>query len=72
MYLLAFKLHSCQGDTEEALAVFGKLCTSPHVTGDEIQECFSVLVHKRMYEAAIHLGQHLLKACDRLVLDLNQ
>lgn len=51
------------------MGVFGKVCESAHVTGEEILECFSVLAKQRMSEAAVNIGAHLLKACEKLILD---
>lgn len=50
--------------------MFQKIYTNQHVSGDEILECFGVLAaHKSLYPAAVTIGSHLLKACDRLILD---
>ena len=72
IYLLAFRLQAALQDPVEVLTVFGKICTSPHVTGEEFQECFGVLVNRRMIREALKIGQHMLRGCDRLVVDMNQ
>jgi hypothetical protein len=40
------------------------------VTAEPILECFNVLVQNKLYEVALQLGGHLLKACEKFVVDL--
>ena len=72
MYLLAFKLHAAMRDDSEVMNIFEKIYENQHVAGDEILECFGILANNRMTEVAIKIGQHLLRACDKLVVDLDQ
>lgn len=69
VYLLGFRMHAARGNVEEVMHVFQKIIESQHFNGDEALECFNVLAYHRMAEAAISIGQHLLKACDKHVVD---
>lgn len=54
-------------DQDEAMAVFQQIFQSQHCTAEPILECFNVLVQSEMYEVALQLGGHLLKACEKFV-----
>ena len=58
----------CQlNDQDEALSVFQQIFHSQHCTAEPILECFNVLVQNEMYEVALQLGGHLMKACEKFV-----
>lgn len=59
-------------DEAEVMNMFEKIYENQHVAGDVILECFGILANSRMTDVAIKIGQHLLRACDKLVVDLNQ
>ncbi len=82
VYLLAFKLQAAresinesdsEEQTAEVISVFQKIYTNQHVAGEDILECFGVLAaHRNLYAAAVQIGAHLVKACDRLILDCSE
>ena len=50
--------------------MFGKIYQNPNFNGDLAIECFSILATYRRFDIAMHVGTHLLKACDKLVINL--
>lgn len=57
---------------DDVLSIFSKIYTCPCLSGDEILECFNVLVQHRLIDIAVMMGGHLLKAGEKVVIDLDQ
>lgn len=72
VYMLAFRLHAAQKSDDELRGIFEKIISSAHITSEELLDCFSVLALHRLASTAIFLGQHLLKACEKHVVDRGQ
>ena len=69
VYFLAFKMHCQLRDKEEAIETFEQIFSAPQVSAEPILECFNVLVQCKLYDVALGLGGHLLKACQKFIID---
>lgn len=69
VYFLAFKMHCQLRDKEEAIQTFEQIYSATQVSAEPLLECFNVLVQCRLFDVALGLGGHLLKACDKFLVD---
>ena len=69
VYFLAFKMHCQLRDKEEAIETFQQIFSASQVSAEPILECFNVLVQCQLFDVALGLGGHLLKACEKFIVD---
>lgn len=69
VYLLAFKMHCHLNDKQEAIDIFKQILGSNQLTAEPIIEAFNILVSNKLYDVALGLGGHLLKACEKFLVD---
>ena len=63
-------MHCQLMDKPEAIEIFKQIFSSPQVTAEPIIECFNILVSNKLYDVALGLGGHLLKACEKFLVDV--
>lgn len=49
---------------------FQQIFSSSQVNAEPILECFNILVQNKLYDVALGLGGHLLKACEKFIADI--
>ena len=62
-------MHCQLRDKEEAIETFQQIFNAAQVTAEPLLECFNVLVQCQLFDVALSLGGHLLKACEKFIVD---
>ena len=57
-------------DKNEVIDTFKQIFSHNQVSAEPILECFNILVQNKLYDVALGLGGHLLKACEKFVVDV--